>query len=183
MRLAQTLLRTIAAAVAVSALATGPAAAHHDDGRGLLVRDNNTQDYDHNYLTAAGKIACDHGAAQLGRSEISVEKGPDDIHCYDSFAPGQLPGIARCTGTVWSWFTLRCDHYRVWFNLHGMDLTPDTDLERNYWRAVGCHEFGHTGSIGHVSSLATCMSRYIFLDVTNSEVFTQDDLDHIDDAR
>ena len=175
-----TLLRVLTAAVAASVLMAGPAAAHHDYGPRILVRDNNTQDYDHNSLTQAGRIACDHGAAQLGRSEISVEMGPDDIHCYDSFDPDGSPGTARCTRD--NWWNGRCDHYRVWFNLSGLDLTPDTDLERNYWRSLGCHEFGHTGSIGHVHSIFTCMLYGISEIFEFSDVLIQDDLDHIDAA-
>jgi hypothetical protein len=57
MRLVHALLRVIAALVAVSALAAGPAAADHDYGPSPLVRDNNTQDYDHNHLTEAGELA------------------------------------------------------------------------------------------------------------------------------
>jgi hypothetical protein len=64
-----------------------------------------------------------------------------------------------------------------------MDLTPDTDSERNYWRSLGCHEFGHTGSIGHVSSIFSCMWYGINQNGNFSEVLTQDDRDHIDDAR
>ena len=180
MRRTHTLLRIFAAAVAASVLMAGPAAAHHDYGPSPLVRDNNTQDYDHNYLTQAGEIACDHGAAQLDRSEISVEEGPDDIHCYDSFDAGGPPGYAECTDS--NWWNGRCDHYRVWFNLHRLDLTPDTDLERNYWRSLGCHEFGHTGKIGHVDSTSTCMWATTYVSIFNSEILIQDDLDHIDAA-
>lgn len=180
MRLTRTPLRIFAVAVAASVLMAGPAAAHHDSPPRLRVRDNNTQDYDHNILTEAGEIACDHGAAQLGRSEISVEEGPDDIHCYDSYDRGGPSGFARCTKS--NWWNQRCDHYKVWFNLSGLDTTPDTDRERNYWRSLGCHEFGHTGSIGHVSSLSTCMYASINTNAHNSEVLIQDDLDHIDAA-
>lgn len=68
MRTTHTLLRVTVASFAAIVLTAGPAAAHHDYGPRILVRDNNTQDYDHNALTEAGEIACDHGAAQLGRS-------------------------------------------------------------------------------------------------------------------
>ena len=96
MRLSHTLLRTVAVTIFVSVLAAGHAAAHHDDDSvRQRVRDNNTQDYDHNNLTAGGEIACDHGAAQLGRSEISVVVGPDDIHCYDSHDYGGYAGTAE----------------------------------------------------------------------------------------
>jgi len=180
MRRPHTLLRTLAAAIALSVLMAGPAAAHHDYGSRLPVRDNNTQDYDHNSLTEAGKIACNHGAAQLGRSEVTVEKGPDDIYCYDSSDPAGSAGKARCIKV--NWWNLRCDQYRVWFNLYNLDTTPDTDLERNYWKSMGCHEFGHTGQIGYVKSSSSCMLAGINKNAQNSEVLVKNDLDHINNA-
>ncbi len=124
-------------------------------------------------------MACDHGAAQLGRSEISVQIGNNDIHCYDSSVLGGNAGTAGCTSTVW--WNNRCDHYRVWFNTSGTDTTPDTFLEQNYWKALGCHEFGHTGSISHVTG-TTCMRSGLETHLYNSQVLTQDDLDHINAA-
>ena len=185
MRTPHALRRTIAVTAFVWVLAAGHATAHHDDGGDRPVRDNNTQDYDHNYLTEGGAMACDHGAAQLGRSEISVNVGSNDIHCYNSFDLGGYAGTARCTDTNW-WNGL-CDHYRVWFNTSGTDTTPDTFLERNYWKALGCHEFGHTGSIGHVPASngptgSTCMRSGLETHLYNPTAFTQDDLDHINDA-
>ena len=174
MRLLPALRGSFAVAVVVSTAATGQVAAHHEDfSLRLRVRDNNTQDYDHHNLTAGGELACNHGAAQLARSEISVEVGPDDIHCYDSHV------YAGAAGTV-EWNN-RCDHYRVWFNTSGTDTTPDTFLERNYWRALGCHEFGHTGSIPHVSG-RSCMQPGLATHHYNFQFLTQHDLDHINEA-
>lgn len=179
MRLSRTLPRAFAAAIFVSLPTAGLAAAHHDDGTVSYVRDNNTQDYDHNNLTAGGEMACDHGAAQLGRSEISMTVGSNDIHCHDSSTLGGAAGTAGCTSTVW--WNGRCDHFRVWFNTSGTDTTPDTFLERNYWKALGCHEFGHTGSIGHLSN-STCMRPGLETHLYNIQALSQDDLDHINDA-
>ena len=177
MRFSRGLPRTFACAVVLSVAAAGHAAAHHDDGSSRLVRDNNTQDYDHNNLTAGGQLACDHGAAQLARSEISVKKGPNDIHCHDSYLHGEAAGTAECTKTVW--WNGRCGHFRVWFNTAGdADTTPDTPLERNYWKALGCHEFGHTGGIGHVTG-TTCMRFRLETHRYNIPSLNQDDLDHI----
>lgn len=92
---------------------------------------------------------------------------------------GGYRGTSRCTST--NWWNDRCDHYRVWFNTSGVDSTPDTLLERNYWKRLGCHEFGHTGSISHVSG-SSCMRTGVDTSVYNSQVLTQDDLDHINDA-
>lgn len=155
-----------------------PASTHHDDNsvrqRG---RDNNTQEYDYNSLTPGGKLACDHGAAQLARSEITIKKGDADIHCYDSYYIDGPAGTAKCTAT--NFLNRRCDHYRVWFNTSIVDYTPDNALERNYWMSLGCHEFGHTGSITHEDTSYTCMQTYISTTSYNPTVLTQADIDHI----
>ena len=135
MKLSHALSRAFVCAVALSVLSAGYAVAHHDDGSVAWVRDNNTQEYDYNNLTPGGKIACDHGAAQLGRSEITVKKGDADIHCHDGYKFGDAAGTARCTSTVW--WNGRCGHFDVWFNTSGeADTTPDTALERNCWRSA-----------------------------------------------
>ena len=180
MKTPHTLRRTIAVTAFVWMLAAGHATAHHDDdSTRQRVRDNNTQDYDHNNLTEGGAMACDHGAAQLERSEIRVKVGNNDIHCHDSYVLRGFRGTARCTTTVW--WNRRCGHYRVWFNTSGTDTTPDTFLERNYWKALGCHEFGHTGSITHMTG-STCMRSGLETQLYNYQALTQDDLDHINDA-
>ena len=180
MRRFRTALRAAAAVSAVALLVTSTAGAHHDDARRLRTRDNNTQEYEHVDLTAAGEMACDWGASQLERSEITVNEGDSDIHCHDSHWSGDSGGMARCTSTVW--WNRRCDHYRIDFNLAGMDTTPDSNAERNFWRTAGCHEFGHTGSIGHVDSNETCMRSWVGLGLVNPDTFINDDLEHINGA-
>ncbi len=173
-------LRAAAISSAISLLVTSTAIAHHDDGPRLRTRDNNTQEYEHVNLTSAGEIACDWGATQLGRSEIIMSQGDNDIHCHDMNSADSARAWVECTSTVW--WNRRCDHYRIEFNLRGMDTTPDSNSERNFWRAVGCHELGHTGSIGHVDSNQTCMRSWVVLGLVNPLTLTSDDLDHINDA-
>ena len=173
-------LRATAVATATALLLASIAGAHHDDGPRLRTRDNNTQEYEHVDLTAAGEMACDWGASQLERSEITVQEGDSDIHCHDSHFAGRAGGKVSCTTIVW--WNRRCGHYRIEFNLAGMDETPDSNRERNYWRNVGCHEFGHTGSIGHVDSNDTCMRSWVALGLNNPDTLINDDLDHINDA-
>ncbi len=181
MKLSHALSRAFVCAVALSVLSAAYAVAHHDDGSVTWVRDNNTQEYDYNDLTPGGKLACDHGAAQLARSEITVKKGSNDIHCHDGYEWRGAAGTTSCTSTVW--WNGRCGHFRVWFNTAGeANARPETGLEKNYWKALGCHEFGHTGSIGHVSSSTTCMKSGLWTSWFNPITLTQADLAHINAA-
>lgn len=174
-------LRSAAAVSVVLVLVVSAAGAHHDDeSTRLRTRDNNTQDYEHVNLTPAGVTACDWGASQLGRSEIILRKGDNDIHCHDAFFNDSARGWAKCTSIVW--WNGRCGHYRIDFNLMGTDTTPDSNAERNFWRMIGCHEFGHTGSVGHVNSNESCMRSWVVLGLVNPETLTSADLKHINDA-
>ena len=165
----------------VAALVTTTAGAHHDDeSTRLRTRDNNTQEYEHVDLTPAGKMACDWGASQLERSEITAREGNSDIHCHDSILSGYSGSRVYCTTIVW--WNRRCGHFQIDFNLRDMDTTPDSVYERNFWRHVGCHEFGHTGSIAHVNSNESCMRSWAALRLNNPETFTSADLRHINDA-
>lgn len=181
MRLFRNALHLVVAACVSAVLVASAVSAHHDDdSTRLRVRDNNTQDYEHVDLTPAGVLACDWGASQLGRSEITLKVGKNDIHCRDKVYNRRFAGRAYCTKTVW--WNKRCDHFNIDFNLRGMDTTPDTTDERNFWRNVGCHEFGHTGSIAHVNSNQSCMKSGVALGRVNPETLTSADLVHIDDA-
>ena len=181
MRRFRNTLRSAAAASVVAVLVASTAGAHHDDGSTRLrTRDNNTQDYEHVDLTPAGEMACDWGASQLQRSEITVKLGDNDIHCHDSVLSGYSGSRVYCTTTVW--WNRRCGHFQIDFNLRDMDTTPDSNHERNFWRYTGCHEFGHTGSITHVNSNESCMRSWSGLGLNNPETFTSADLDHINDA-
>ena len=174
-------LHLVAAASVVAVLVASAASAHHDDdSTRLRTRDNNTQDYEHVDLTPAGVLACDWGASQLGRSEITLRVGDNDIHCHDSVLSGYSGSRTYCTTIVW--WNRRCGHYQIDFNLKNLDITPDTNAERNFWRYVGCHEFGHTGSISHVNSNESCMRSWGALGLVNPETLTSADLDHINDA-
>ena len=181
MRRFRNALRSAAVASIVTVLVVSTAGAHHDDQSiRLRTRDNNTQDYEHVNLTPAGVLACDWGAGQLGRSEITLRKGDNDIHCHDEVFGTYFGGRAYCTSTVW--WNRRCGHFNIDFNLRNMDTTPDSNAERNLWRYIGCHEFGHTGSITHVNSNESCMRSWGTLALTNPETFTSADLDHINNA-
>ena len=76
MRRFRNTLRLAATASVVAVLVASTAGAHHDDESfRLRTRDNNIQDYEHVDLTPAGEMACDWGASQLQRSEITVKVG------------------------------------------------------------------------------------------------------------
>lgn len=139
-----------------------PAYANHQgNSTALMNRDNNTQDVEEYNLTNAGRVACRHGDAQLERSEIATQAGTTDIHCHDGSYVTDWIGQTYCQAANWN--GTRCDHYNVTFNYYYNGGTnPDTTVENYLWMNAGCHEFGHTSSIGHISSvddpiLGSCM--------------------------
>ena len=171
---------TLVGVIIATLLFANTASANHGFGSTLTVRDNNTQDYEMVSLTSAGRIACEHGAEQLERSEISVESGSDDIHCHD-FVAGTLnwAGETRCIDV--NWWNQRCDHFQIDFNLTGFDTTPDTPIETSFWKTVGCHEFGHTGGLAHVGlTIWSCMRYAIPTNAYSPTTFNQNDLNDID---
>jgi hypothetical protein len=141
-----------------------------------LDRDNNEQGRDGIGLTNAGQLACDWGAARLDNSEVNVHANdPSDIRCEDGYY-----------GSV-SWFGLtscitrdntlsRCDVFKIQFNLSTWGPI-DNDYEREEYQYIGCHEFGHTSSLGHrpKSTPATCMA-----DGSHQRFFDDHDLYGID---
>lgn len=136
------------ALTATSGALAPPALANHgDNATSTLDRDNNQQEVDTYLLSDAGQLACSSGKAALDASEISMSLGGSDIHCFDrNYGDVGWFGQTVCTDRA---YTLnRCDQYSVRFNYFYLGTNPTT-AERNTWKSVGCHEFGHTASIGH----------------------------------
>jgi hypothetical protein len=130
---------------------------HRDSSTSLRDRDNNTQEHDYHDMLPGGREACDQGALQLERTEIDSTSGSADIHCYDSYYndPDWF-GFTHCDNVDWS--SGRCDHYIVKFDNSDVDAYPDTQSEWDAYRYIGCHEFGHTSSVGHrPNNAGTCM--------------------------
>ncbi|SCG45413.1 hypothetical protein [Micromonospora halophytica] len=130
-----------AALTAVLAFAP-PALAGHGGKANSGKPDNKEQDVESNSLTTNGKAAVSHGRAQLNRSQINTSTGNSDIHVYDKSYSASWYGQTSCTDTNW-WNGL-CDHYDVKFNTRMM-----SGKSTYYWQSLGCHELGHTGSLGH----------------------------------
>lgn len=138
----------ICGAVALVALSPILALADHiDNDSSVRDRDNNQQEVDKVELTAAGDLACNWGKAELERSVVTTSWGSTDVHCYDDVVEATWIGRAQCTARTWTLH--RCDQYKVTFNYYHFDENPDTNLEIGTWRTTGCHEFGHTSSLGH----------------------------------
>jgi hypothetical protein len=132
-------------------------ASHGDNSTSIRDRDNNTQDWDMHSLSGAGEDACIWGAGELEvDSEITMkafESG--DIHCYDDYYVTEpWFGMTRCTDV--NLLNRRCDHYRIYINL-SIYGSRDNDFEHRAYHSVGCHEFGHTSSVGHRGVTGTCM--------------------------
>ncbi|MFC7486903.1 hypothetical protein ACOCJ7_11745 [Knoellia sp. CPCC 206453] len=82
--------------------------------------------------------------AQLNRSDINTAFGSGDIYVADNFYDATWWGYAQCSQRTNN--LLRCDLWTVSFNERTL---PADDY---WWRKVGCHEFGHTGGLGHRTS-------------------------------
>lgn len=94
-------------------------------------------------LTTYGSDAMNHGKAQLERSDITTYWGTNDIRVYDyNYGDTAWAGKADCLDL--NWLGQSCDVIRVRFNEHSM-----VGLGQGSWKSLGCHEFGHTGDIGH----------------------------------
>jgi hypothetical protein len=125
----------------VAVLATAsPALADH--GGDIVAPDNADQAVESISLTTKGKAAVAHGRAELNRSDINTVTGTSDLHVYDGSYDTSWYGHTQCTST--NWWNGRCDHYTVKFNTRNMG-----SRSTYYWESLGCHEFGHTGSLGH----------------------------------
>lgn len=132
----------LGATLAVVLAFAPPALASHGGKANSGKPDNTSQDVESNSLTTNGKAAVTQGRAQLDRSQITTSVGGSDIHVYDASYSASWYGNTRCTDTNW-WNGL-CDHYDVKFNTRTM-----SGYGVSYWKSLGCHELGHTGSLGH----------------------------------
>lgn len=137
-----------------------------------LDRDNNEQGRDAINLTDPGQFACDWGAARLDNSEVNVHANdPSDIRCVDDYY-GSVSwlGLTSCIDRDLS--LSRCDVFKVEFNL-SIYGSIGSDYEREEYQYIGCHEFGHTSSLGHRSKSppATCMA-----DASHQRFFDDHDL-------
>lgn len=111
-------------------------------------------------LMTAGKVACDWGAEHIdnGTEVISVLADPGvsyiDVRCFDGDYNESWFGWTACVEIQDS---DTCDRYAVSFDLDYGQI--DNATERGYYQYIGCHEFGHTSSIGHrgPGPASTCM--------------------------
>lgn len=161
-------------------LAASPASANHgDSGAPVLTRDpdNTDQEYEMISMTTGGFGACDWGADELERTQITTSLGDGDIHCRDALFGETWLGLTTCTDV--NLVNRRCNHYDVDFDTESIDTTPDTAAEWNEWFYIGCHEFGHTGGLGHEtasSNYSSCMENG-----SGHTRFRQHDIDEINE--
>ncbi|GIF97098.1 hypothetical protein [Catellatospora citrea] len=134
----------IAAATVIMAIAVtaSPAAAGHGNKANAGPPDNAQQDVQVNKLTSAGSAAASFGRAQLDRTDITMSTGGSDLHVYDAAYNASWYGQTSCTDR--NWLNGKCDHMDIKFNTGTMG-----SRSTSYWQSLGCHEFGHSGGLGH----------------------------------
>lgn len=142
------LIRTVigtAGALMLSCTVATPAYAAHESS--LVDPDNVTQCVKSPSITSTTVAIRDHGMAQLSRSDINTSFCTgDDIWVRDSYlGDSYFFGITQCYRRTLS--GNRCDIYIIEFNESRYDNLTATEEA-----SLGCHEFGHTGSIGHRTS-------------------------------
>lgn len=134
----------------VAASLTGQTSAlanHGDNGSSMADRDNNDQGRKGYYLTVAGQEACDWGTNRLDATEITMQDNdPSDIRCYDGYYDASWFGLTTCITPDNT--AGRCDVYTVQFDLSDYGHA-DGSLYVGWYQYIGCHEFGHTSSVGH----------------------------------
>lgn len=142
----------IAMTGASASLLAAPVAADHGDNSSSLSRerDNNQQEVDATNLSEAGELACKHGASELDRTEIEMSNGDSDLHCIDAnYGHDVWVGLTNCDKAAYLY--TRCDQYITRFNYNVSGPNP-SEAEKPLWKSTGCHEFGHTSSVGHRSA-------------------------------
>ncbi|MFF0474317.1 hypothetical protein [Streptomyces sp. NPDC004284] len=126
------------AAALVLTIPSSAQASHDDNGTDP---DNRNQAVKGFSLTSNGSTAMGYGKAELERSVITTSWGGGDIEVYDG-AYGDTKWHGRTDCTNWNALWTSCDIIRVRFN-------TSYSKSLNQWKSLGCHEFGHTGDLGH----------------------------------
>lgn len=145
------LLLTTAVFTLLATLAA-PAQAEHSGDANSGTPDNADHYIDRNSLTSAATTATTHGINQLNRTDMNATlTGSGDVEVFDAYygTTGDWSGTAgrvSCNDSDW-WWTGDCDVFYLRYN-----LSYAASYSTNKWRSLACHEFGHTGGLGHRSS-------------------------------
>ena len=175
------LLAAIVSLCAAVVLVTPAANAGH--GSTYAPPDDTTINIDRNDLTAGSNTAVARGIAQLDRTDLNATtSGSGDIEVYDGYygtsgewndRVGYAPCVAYTAGYA------KCTLYWVQFN-----LSYSAGYGTGALNSLGCHEFGHTGGLGHRNAdndtdNNSCMRSAIS---SNRQSFDAHDLDAINNA-
>ncbi|MCX6398024.1 MAG: hypothetical protein NTV23_16165 [Propionibacteriales bacterium] len=109
--------------------------------------DNRDHYIDRNSVTANGDAATQWGIWELNQTYMNATlDGSGDVEVYDDYyGETDWAGMTNCA-SGYNWLNGNCDVFRVRFN-----QTTMFGYGINYWRSLGCHEFGHTAGLGHRS--------------------------------
>lgn len=126
-------------------LTVTPAAADHSKDGGAGDPDSPPHYIDRNNLTSSGSTAAQWGLWELEQTQINPTfNGSGDVEVYDgAYGDTGWYGQTSCPGGI-NWLNGNCDVFHVKFNTTAM-----AGHSLDHWRSLGCHEFGHTGGLGH----------------------------------
>jgi hypothetical protein len=154
-----------------------PASADHDD---LIDPDNADHHVDRNDLGASANNATIHGIGQIDRTKMNATlSGSGDVEVFDysygsSGSWKNTRGRTTCVNKTWT--GRECDVYEVSFN-----LTYLSGSSSAVWNHVGCHEFGHTGGLGHRTSSTDSNNNSCMRSGGANQYFDDHDIDQIDE--
>lgn len=133
----------VALVCAGALIVASPVEVFANHGGDLSDPDNTTQWVKSPSIVSKTVTARNQGVAQLSRGDINASYcSGDDIWVQDyTYGSTGWYGQTWCDNHTAS---LRCDIYIVQF-----DESYYPQLTTSQLRSLGCHEFGHTGSVGH----------------------------------
>lgn len=143
-------LKLVVVLTATMAMVLPGQTAYADNGGQANVQgpDNRDQAVSRVSLGTYGNAGVDRGTGELNRTVLNVYGGTGDIYAYDGDYSWSAYGSTDCTDV--NWYNYTCNTYSVKFNDRALRAASISTLY--YYQSLGCHEFGHTGDLGHRSS-------------------------------
>lgn len=173
--------RTIAGVGTVAALCInqgGTAAATNDWG----ANPDNPNHYIGHFSSgwdANGDAAESRGGSELDRSDLIVHYGNtgDVKQLEGDFRQHEWYGITSCDDLIVS----TCDHYTVYYDSQNIADDYSGSYRTAAFKALGCHELGHTGGLDEESNQGATTCMVAGLEITKQSLRDPHDLTIIND--